>query len=262
MKHLVKTALRNYVPRVVKRASLDFGLFEVRQALLERYLSQYGNLVQSGPFQGMELPANSSRDGGARLQKLIGCYEAELHPLLLQVARRSYKIALNIGCAEGYYAIGIARLLLSRAPVFAFDIGKAAQRICGEAAQRNEVAERVKVGGLCTIDTIDQLLRFEERSLIIIDCEGAELQLLRPDIIPGLRASDLIIECHDWVSPGLTEELQQRFASTHNVEVVVEGPRDVRDFPFLAELNGLERAVAICEFRPRLMHWLFCTALT
>lgn len=261
IRRLAKHAVRSCIPNAIKRGSLALGLFEVRQDLLEKYIERNGNSVQGGPFQGMELLTHPSWDHGTRLQKLIGCYEAELHPTLLQVARRNYKIALNIGCAEGYYAVGAARLLLSQPPVFAFDARKTAQSVCIEAARKNQVIDQVKVGGPCTIDTLDQLLRFGDRSLIIIDSEGDELKLLRPDILPGLRASDLIIECHDWVQPGLTAELEQRFSPTHNVEVIFEGARDIRDFPFLAELTGFERAVALCEFRPRLAHWLFCTAL-
>ncbi len=261
MKRLMKTALRNYVPRAVKCASLELGLFDIRQELLERYTERYGSVVQAGPFQGMELPVHASWDGGTRLQKLIGCYEGELHPTLLQVARRSYKLVLNIGCREGYYAIGMALFLMSQAPIFAFDNDKVAQRLCLRAAEQNQVSHRVTVSGSCTIDRLDQLLKSRERSLVIVDSEGMELDLLRPDIIPGLHASDLVIECHDWAQPGLTEELQRRFSPTHNVELITEGLRDVRDFPFLGELSGVERAIATCEFRPRLTHWLFCTAL-
>ena len=261
MKRLVKTALRNYVPRAVKCASLQLGLFDIRQGLLERYTGQHGNIVQAGPFQGMELPVHTSWDSASRLQKLIGCYEGELHPTLLQVARRSYKLVLNVGCGEGYYAVGMALFLMSQAPIFAFDGDKIAQRLCLRTAEQNQVAHRLTIGGSCSIDRLDQLLRLRERSLVVVDSEGAELDLLRPDIVPGLHASDLIIECHDWAQAGLTAELQRRFSPTHNVDLITEGPRDVRDFPFLGELTGMERAIATCEFRPRLTHWLFCTAL-
>jgi hypothetical protein len=257
---LMESALKKYVPRAVKRASLAFELEDVRRALTERFISKYGNFVQSGPFQGMELPTQFCWSDGDRLPKLIGSYEAELHPGLIEVTQREYAVALNIGCAEGYYAVGVARLMQSKVPVIAFDISETAQAICAKAGEINRVTDRLKVAGLCSHETLNQTLHRGRRSLVIIDCEGAELELLRPDLIPGLLTSDLLIECHDWVSRGLTDELRERFSPTHAIELITEGSRGVQNSPFLKELNSFERALAVCEFRPELMHWLFCTA--
>jgi hypothetical protein len=260
MKHLMKSALRKCVPEPVKRAFLDYALHELRENITERYIMKYGNFVQSGPFSGMELPTQFCWGDGDRLPKLIGSYEAELHPSLLEAARRDYGIVVDIGCAEGYYAVGLARLIRSTAPVMAFDISEVAQGICAKAGEMNHVSHRLKIAGLCSVEALDQMVPSGERSLVVIDCEGAELDILRPDVIPGLRTSDLLIECRDWVSADLTDMLHQRFSITHIVEQITEGPRQICDFPFLKELNGFERALAVCEFRPRLMHWLFCTA--
>jgi trans-aconitate methyltransferase len=40
---------------------------------------------------------------------LLGCYEQPLQPFIEQAIEAQYSTILNIGCAEGYYAVGMAR---------------------------------------------------------------------------------------------------------------------------------------------------------
>ena len=76
----------------------------------------------------------------------------------------------DIGCAEGYYAVGMAgRMPATR--VDAFDIDPAAQRACGELAARRGVAERVRVGARFTAD--DFAAYAGRKTLVLCDVEGA-----------------------------------------------------------------------------------------
>ena len=59
--------------------------------------------------------------------KLIGSYEEEVHLIIEEIIRRRYSIVVNIGCAEGYYAVGFA-LRIPDAIVYAFDIETTAQQ--------------------------------------------------------------------------------------------------------------------------------------
>ena len=59
--------------------------------------------------------------------KLIGSYEEEVHPIIEEIIRRRYSIVVNIGCAEGYYAVGFA-LRIPDAIVYAFDVDTTAQQ--------------------------------------------------------------------------------------------------------------------------------------
>jgi len=42
--------------------------------------------------------------------KLLGFYEQPLQPYIEQVIQTGYPTIINIGCAEGYYAVGLAHL--------------------------------------------------------------------------------------------------------------------------------------------------------
>jgi hypothetical protein len=40
------------------------------------------------------------------LSKLLGTYESELHPVLHEILIKPYELIVDVGSAEGYYAIG------------------------------------------------------------------------------------------------------------------------------------------------------------
>jgi SAM-dependent methyltransferase len=218
-----------------------------------------GGQVLSGPFAGMAMLPEVSWGDGDLAPKLLGCYEAELHPALSKAISRQPKSIVNVGCAEGYYAIGMARAL-PQSKVFAFDINETAQAICGRAAAANQVAARSQVGGACTPDTLREVIAKDDRTLLFVDCEGGELQLLDPEQVPGIQSCDVIVECHDFLNPSITPTLQKRFAATHDVEIVSEGPRDPNQFPALQRWQSTDRWLAINENRPMTMNWLVCWA--
>ena len=62
------------------------------------------------------------------------------------------------GCAEGYYAVGMARLA-PEITVYAYDIEERARIACADLAQRNGVADRVIVGGEFAPDGFEGLRR-------------------------------------------------------------------------------------------------------
>lgn len=229
------------------------------EELTEELVQVIGTTVQAGPFAGMVLPDLKSWGGGFLAPKLLGCYEAELHDALEQAIARQPDVVINVGCAEGFYAIGLARRLPG-ARVFASDISTEAQRACTIAAHRNGVADRVTVLGECDDSQLVELASGCKRALLVIDCEGAEMQLLSAQAVPQLRHCDMIVELHDFVDRKISPTLGWRLTPTHDITAVREGPRDPAGIQLLQRLGSLERALLVCEGRPELMHWLVCTA--
>jgi hypothetical protein len=163
---------------------------------------------------------------------------------------------INIGAAEGYYAAGLA-LRLPKAAIIAFEMDQGARERCRQAAARNGVADRIDLRGVCDVTALRDCL--PEQALVFCDCEGGELGMLDPASVPALRSAFIIAECHDFADRSITDTLRNRFAPTHTVEMVTEGPRDPNRFPFLRRLDSLDRWLAVCEDRPETMHWLICT---
>lgn len=227
-----------------------------RSHLIGQYLlQQTGAVVQSGPFAGMKYVARSL--GSALPPKLLGCYEAELHGVLGQIAKVRYGDVINVGCGEGYYAVGLARLLPS-AQVHAFDTNPTAQILCRELAALNGVAGRVHVAGECRHDELRRLIR--GRTLIVCDCEGTELSLLDPTQVPELRMADLLVELHQFLDRWIPFLIETRFAPTHAVTRVEHAGRNPYEFRVLENLCQMDQYLAVWEERPGPTPWVFFVA--
>lgn len=214
-----------------------------------------GGTVQRGPFKGLKLGPLLCH--GEASPKLLGCYEEEIHDALERCIARNPAKVVNIGSAEGYYAVGLARRLPT-VPVVAFDPLEPAQTLTRFNAQLNE--QVIEVRGLATLDALQEALI--PRSLIVCDCEGAEVDLMNPAQLPTLAECDFIVECHDFLKPGLANELMQRFSQTHALEHISEGARNPNGEPTLRKLHSVFRWLAVCENRPECMSYLagFCAA--
>jgi SAM-dependent methyltransferase len=246
--------------RMLGRAFGEFSLEEQREEMAGLLIAETGNVVTSGPFAGMELPTEFCWGDGHRLPKLLGSYEAELHPWLEAIVKQPYDLIVDIGCAEGYYVAGLARAFPAPTRIYGFDISRNAQRICRSACEKNHVSDRVTIGGRCGAEEISSLLSQAKRPLLLVDCEGGEVALLCDNRDPALDFADILVECHDFMDRTITPKLYRRFSDTHNIERVEERNRDPEQFPFLRKFGGFQRALAVCEFRPEPMHWLLCTS--
>ena len=215
--------------------------------------------VQNGPFTGMLLPDATSWGIGDVAPKILGCYELELHPSIEKAIARAPDVVINVGCAEGYYAVGLARRL-PLAKTYAFDIDQRAQEVCAGAGALNGVADRLIVQGECTAEQLVKLTRGAKRALIVLDCEGAELTLLTPEIARQLAHCDILVETHDFIDRTITPALTKSLSAQHAVEQFREGARDPAGYPVLRQLGSLDRALVTCEFRPEVMYWLMAWA--
>ena len=201
--------------------------------------------VHHGPFSGLRLASDF-------LPMLVGSYEAELHATIQAFTRRGYDRVVNIGCGDGYYAVGLARLLPS-ARVFALDSDQAAQTFCRSTVERNGMAARVIVLGECTPAILQDLAC--PGTLIFCDCEGGELKLLDPDAVPILSHCDILVEMHDFLGPDTSSILQTRFRSTHTTTIIPPSGRDLSAYPILESFSEFDRVFALCEFRPGPTPW-------
>jgi SAM-dependent methyltransferase len=211
--------------------------------------------VMSGPFAGMAFARHSTH--GCHAPKLIGCYEAELHTVMAEIVATPYRDILNIGCAEGYYAVGLARLM-AEVRVVARDLNPAAQAVTRDVAARNGVGDRVSVGGLFAC--ADFAAYGEGRTLVLCDIEGAEDELLDPVAAPGLVRFDLLVEAHDAAKPGLSARLADRFAATHDIQRIGPEPLNRHVPDVFATLGDLEQMMLVWEWRTGPTPWLWMKA--
>ena len=221
------------------------------QMMSNSIIARDGPVVQAGPFAGMRLGQHSAE--GCHAPKLLGCYEQALHPHFERFITVGFDAVLNIGCAEGYYAIGLARRMPGT-EIFAHDLNEGAQRACRALAEANDVAERITIGGLVRGE---DFARFADRNtLVLVDIEGGEEALLDPVAFPALRQLTLIVECHEERRRGMTDLIATRFAPTHQV-TRLEQPFSQPELPaWMKDLGHLDQLLAIWEWRMAPTPWL------
>lgn len=220
---------------------------EFRRSMVDRYVrEQFGLVVQAGPFKGMRYVENAA--GSLYSPKILGCYEQELHPYVERAGR--YRRFLSIGCAEGYYAVGIKRLA-PEVEVFAFDMEERARELCGALRDANDVGGGFHIEGECTPARLGALA--EPGTLVMVDIEGAEVDLLRAAPKDRLARCDLIVETHPvgahGAGGGTVGAVVRELENTHDVTVVGQEPRDWTTVPELRPLGQLDRFLVQWEGR-------------
>lgn len=218
------------------------------RALVERS----GERVLWGPFRGMAYPVRASE--GARNPRLIGCYEASLAPVIEEIIGTGYDRVIDIGSAEGYYAVGFA-LRIPGARVIARDTDAKAQAACAALAAANGVAGRVEVGGAVTSGDFERLVT--GRCLILCDIEGAEVELLDPETAPSLKGADLLVEVHEGMRPGSLALLERRFALSHDIRRIGRQVKDEGLPDWAEQLSDMDRLLLLWEWRSSPTPWLW-----
>jgi hypothetical protein len=207
------------------------------------FVSEFGSVIRNGPFKGLRYLPESS--GSSLLPKLLGSYEAALHPVLAELMACRYDNIINIGCAEGYYAVGLARLCPGT-PVIAFDSDPEARVLCERTAGLNGVKQQVSIRGECHPEALASAI--EGRSLIVCDCEGDESRLLDPVLVPSLAKCDLLVELHTFVDASIPRTIVERFRSTHTA-VVIRGASGSIPLTELKTFRRFDRPLATYEER-------------
>lgn len=210
--------------------------------------------ILNGPFAGMDYVKDATE--GALAPRLLGSYESELHPTIARFAAEDFDCVIDVGCAEGYYAVGLARLM-PQVTVYAYDIVEKARVACAELAAKNGVGDRVIIGELFTPTGFEAFA--DRRCLVMMDVEGAEDDLLRPDLSPALAQMSLIVETHDVYKPGVLERLRERFAATHDIQRLDQQGKTTPLPDWLARLGHLDHLLAVWEWRIRPTPWLVMT---
>jgi hypothetical protein len=224
-----------------------------RSVLLENTLvARSGDTVLAGPFAGMAYPFRVTE--GSRTTRLLGAYEASLFPVIETLISRAYPLIIDVGCAGGYYAVGLARRMPD-SMVMARDSNPAARVSCAQLADANGVASRVRIGAEMT--HTDFAVCAAQPTLILCDIEGDEGALIDPALAPGLLHADILVEVHEGMHPGLLATLSARFEATHSVTRIDRVLRP--DFlpGWTDTLSDLDRLLLLWEWRATPTPWLW-----
>lgn len=219
------------------------------------------HIVLSGPFEGLNY-VGTQAFCSSHYPKLLGTYEHEIEARVRQAIEDSFPVIVDVGAADGYYAVGLA-LKCPAAHVIAFEQNPRAHRQLENLAKVNGVSDRLEIRGRC--DPHDLLSLPYAGGFMIMDCEGYEEILLTEEVISHLRHWDFLIETHDGYSREMTRRLSGRFAATHHVEVI-EAVHDLNradriDVPALQSLNRKQKDQILSEGRQHAcLRWMACSS--
>ncbi|MFA6393161.1 MAG: hypothetical protein WCW54_03695 [Candidatus Paceibacterota bacterium] len=214
-------------------------------------------VVQNGPFKGMLYPEISSI-GSAIYPKLLGCYEKELWETIEYFKDKKYSEIIDIGCAEGYYAVGMA-LNTKNSKIYAYDTEEKARVLCNKMATLNNVSDKIIIRSKLTPEELSSF-PFSGRGLIICDCEGFEKELFNKNNVKNLINCDLIIEAHDFFDINISTYLKEIFNESHDIHSI-QSIDDIQK-ALTYNINGLEKLTLLdkksilAEGRMSIMEWL------
>src|SRR5690348_12219164 len=157
-----RRVLGSAYPRALTRWRRAQGAYRAKRAAVytRRFVAWHGLTVTGGPFAGLTYP---DAEPLSLVPKLLGVYESELHAAVEEAIRARPEVIVNVGAADGYYAVGLKRRCPG-ATVIAYEADAGQADLCRRVAAANQVDLEVR-GAAGRGD-------LGPASLIVMDCEG------------------------------------------------------------------------------------------
>lgn len=236
-----------------------------RKQLALQVANLYQWQVAYGPFAGMKISPASWWGQTDLASKILGFYEAEVLEALCRVDQAKRRHFIDLGAADGYYAIGSVISGLFQ-DAFAFEMSERGQAVIRANAQINGVGEAVHVFGYADA-SFDRLIPGVNlaQAVMLVDIEGGEFDLLTEALLRKLQETVLIIELHEFmVENGAAKlaALTDRLQKTHSLAWLKTGARNPAAFEALAQLNDTDRWLVCSEGRMQLQQWVVCHPLS
>jgi len=211
-------------------------------------------VVIGGPFKGMKILNKGAWGDGHPAGKLLGLYEDELYPVVELAIASKPDMILNVGCAEGFYGLGLA--MRTGAPTLLVDPWHVVLDIARENASANNL-NRVLFSTDSSIANFQPYLAKANNPLLVMDCEGNELDLLNLDLLPELAKTIILVETHDCITPGIMQTLVDRFIKTHDIDIIPQGAKNPHIELLRQDFSDYDKMMLCCEERPNTMFWLY-----
>lgn len=235
LKVILPSSLFNSISFLWQKTGANFyDVQGIVDSYTKKFLSTYPKIVQGGPFKSLVYVDKAV--GSNYLHKLIGSYEAVLHPVLDEIFQKSYSTIIDIGAAEGYYLVGLGQKF-PKAKLVGFETESTGRDLISQMYQKNNLQNELVLEGTATVSNVAPYIT--PSTLLICDCEGGELDILDPTIESAFATVETaIIELHDFIRPGIKEALLERFGSTHAIEIIQFKKAEPAHFPFLANIEN------------------------
>ena len=221
--------------------------------------SNYGDSIAFGPFKGMVYVQNSW--GRYDLpSKVLGVYEYEVMKKLEKLFCDNINSDfIDIGAADGYYAVGFAYSGLARS-VNAFEISSKRRKNLYFNAKNNNCNEKVNIHGKASLESLKKVLKkHDNNTIILIDIEGMEYDLLSEEMLRLIKNCHIIVELHPFlIVEGFKKEKQllKRANAIFKVSKIYRGTYNPNQFECLNLFSDDERLLSLSEGRGKNPKWI------
>ena len=223
------------------------------------FINSIGTNIINGPFKGMKYISESV--GSCHMPKILGIYENEIYPTLLNFLSNS-DLFVDIGAAEGYYAVGSA-IKYPNLNVIAFEMDKTGRQYISNLKKRNNVDNVEIRKKFSNVDFFSIQKSAYNRITYLIDIEGEEINIFSK-YHNHFNNSYFIIEIHDRVSNEIESYLKRFYSNTHNTYIIPIKDKSISDLsikiPTLLKLfkNKLIYKHLLSEWREYEQSFLVC----
>lgn len=245
---------------IIRRENEKLVQLEKKNIIREAIKYHFPDLtVKYGPFAGMQY-ATAESFCSTLFPKLLGSYEKEVSFCIEKMIDSQPQYIIDIGSAEGYYSIGMAKAL-PESHVIAFEAEPYAQQLCSAMAKYNHVEDRISLHGKITSD--ETLLKFpNQNTAIICDIKGFEKNILTKRVFEYFSNSFFLIEIHDNFSPYTSLCIQHACKNSHSA-IIIPALEDsnkpiIYDYKEISCYSQNIKEVLLAEGRAAPMVWFFC----
>lgn len=237
------------------------GLNQQRMHLGRRLERQIGGkVIQYGAFRGMRLSKISGWCKAELASMLLGMYEREVVQYLANLPYRARENFVNVGAAEGYFAIGMLHAELSVRTI-CFELSETSRESMRDGSSLTRNGQNLTLFGLADenfLDKVEGVHGFEyDNSVFLIDVEGAELEILTDDGLRRMARANIVIETHAMmVSEQEQMEFEKLCSKYHRVSEIRTEGRNPGEFFELDSWPDNHRWAICSEGRPERGRWL------
>ena len=189
----------------------------------------------------------------------LGFYEKEILDIINGFAENEFDTFVDIGAADGYYAVG---MLVSKTVkrAFCFEASEIGHAIIKENFELNGSLGQIEVLGRASNNSLQSLTSVDyTKAIILIDIEGAELEVVDANFLSQARGANIIIEVHNWANQfsDKYEKMLRAIDKDFHIHVIEPVERPTKSMPILRSFSDENRALIASEGRPCLMRFIW-----
>lgn len=175
-----------------------------------------GKQIYTGPFAGLKIPeVLISR---LKLAEILGLYESCLHLIFSNLANRNIDNVMIIGGHKGYYPAGLSNFLRPK-KMYVYEMDDAYYPLIETWTEINQLSPFI-MGKEATEELLEHFP--DKIDFLLIDCEGAEVNLLQPNKFKWQQKTDVLVEIHHFYNNKILGDIIERFKDTHEINIIYD----------------------------------------